>query len=63
MIAGMAPKKIGIFLFTGAEELDWAGPWEVLATWSKFHPEEAEIFTFARADAPITCAKGLRVLP
>ena len=22
--------RIGIFLFDGAEELDWAGPWEVL---------------------------------
>jgi len=59
----MAPKKIGIYLFDEAEELDWAGPWEVLATWSQFHPDEAETFTFARSDAPITCAKGLRVLP
>jgi transcriptional regulator GlxA family with amidase domain len=59
----MAPKKIGIFLFEGAEELDWAGPWEVLSTWSTFHPEEAEAFTFAQTEGPITCAKGLRVLP
>jgi transcriptional regulator GlxA family with amidase domain len=63
MIGEMAPKKIGIFLFDGAEELDWAGPWEVLATWANFHPEEAEVFTFARAEGEITCAKGLRVIP
>ena len=25
---------IGVALFEGAEELDWAGPWEVLAAWS-----------------------------
>jgi hypothetical protein len=23
--------RIGVYLFDGAEELDWAGPWEVLA--------------------------------
>ena len=59
----MAPTRFGIFLFDEAEELDWAGPWEVLASWAKFHPDEAEVFTFARAEGPITCAKGLRVLP
>ena len=59
----MAPTKIGIFLFDEAEELDWAGPWEVLAAWAKFHPDEAEVFTFAREEGPVTCAKGLRVLP
>ena len=59
----MAPKRIGIFLFDGAEELDWAGPWEVLSAWAQFHPEEAEVFTFAREEGPVTCAKGLRVLP
>ena len=60
---GMAPTRFGIFLFDEAEELDWAGPWEVLASWSQFHPDEAEVFTFARTEGPITCAKGLRVLP
>lgn len=55
--------QIGIFLFDGAEELDWAGPWEVLACWSTFWPGEAHVFTFARTKDPITCAKGLRVIP
>jgi transcriptional regulator GlxA family with amidase domain len=55
---------IGIALFDGAEELDWAGPWEVLAAWSRQWPDDAvEVFTVARSDAPVTCAKGLRVLP
>jgi len=55
--------RIGIFLFDGAEELDWAGPWEVLAAWSKMWPDDdVEVFTVAREDGPITCAKGLRVL-
>jgi transcriptional regulator GlxA family with amidase domain len=55
--------RIGIAVFDGAEELDWAGPWEVLAAWSKQWPDDGvEVFTVAQRDGPITCAKGLRVL-
>jgi transcriptional regulator GlxA family with amidase domain len=56
--------RIGIALFDGAEELDWAGPWEVLAYWSHRNPEDdVEVFTVARDNSrPIECAKGLRVL-
>jgi transcriptional regulator GlxA family with amidase domain len=56
--------RIGVFLFDGAEELDWAGPWEVLASWAHGHPgDDVEVFTLAQADGPVTCAKGLKVLP
>jgi transcriptional regulator GlxA family with amidase domain len=56
--------RIGIALFDGAEELDWAGPWEVLAAWAEQFPDDGvEVFTLARADDPVACAKGLRVLP
>jgi transcriptional regulator GlxA family with amidase domain len=56
--------QIGIALFDGAEELDWAGPWEVLAAWSQQWPDdEVEVFTLARAHELVTCAKGLKVLP
>lgn len=56
--------RIAIALFEGAEELDWAGPWEVLAAWSQQWPDDGvEVFTVARDSAPVTCAKGLRVLP
>jgi transcriptional regulator GlxA family with amidase domain len=56
--------RIGIALFEGAEELDWAGPWEVLAAWAQGWPHDGvEVFTVARADGPVTSAKGLRVLP
>jgi transcriptional regulator GlxA family with amidase domain len=55
--------RIGILLFDGAEELDWAGPWEVLAAWARMWPDDgAEIFTLAPSDQPVSCAKGLRVL-
>jgi len=55
--------RIGIALFDGAEELDWAGPWEVLAAWAKQWPADGvEVFTVAQNGDPVTCAKGLRVL-
>jgi transcriptional regulator GlxA family with amidase domain len=58
------PTSIAIALFDGAEELDWAGPWEVLAAWAAHWPDDGvEVFTLAQHDAPVACAKGLRVLP
>jgi transcriptional regulator GlxA family with amidase domain len=55
--------RIGVAVFDGAEELDWAGPWEVLAAWASGWPEDGvEVFTIAENDAPVRCAKGLRVL-
>ena len=64
MTNGRERLSIGIALFDGAEELDWAGPWEVLSYWSRRHPEDlVEVFTVARDNSrPIECAKGLRVL-
>jgi transcriptional regulator GlxA family with amidase domain len=64
MTNGRRRLSIGIVLFEGAEELDWAGPWEVLSYWSKSHPEDnVEVFTVARDNSrPIECAKGLKVL-
>lgn len=56
--------SIGIAIFDGAEELDFAGPWEVLAFWSQYWPDDdVHVFTVSREDGPVTCAKGLRVLP
>lgn len=55
--------RIGIFVFPGAEELDWAGPWEVLSYWARIWPDDdVEVFTFSQDEGPIECAKGLRVL-
>jgi transcriptional regulator GlxA family with amidase domain len=55
--------RIAVVVFEAAEELDWAGPWEVLAMWAKGWPEDGvEVFTVAESLDPITCAKGLRVL-
>jgi transcriptional regulator GlxA family with amidase domain len=57
--------KIGIFIFDGVEELDFAGPWEVLTQWARQAQEERDIavFTVAKSTDPVTCSHGLRVLP
>jgi transcriptional regulator GlxA family with amidase domain len=56
--------RIGIALFDEAEELDWAGPWEVLAAWAQQWPADgADVFTLGRTQDVVTCAKGLKVLP
>ena len=55
--------EIAIVLFDGAEELDWAGPWEVSAAWRDGWPDDGiGVFTVGWTKEPIVCAKGLRVL-
>ena len=55
--------RIAIALFEGVEELDWAGPWEVLSAWSRQWPDDGvEVYTVADTREPIECAKGMRVL-
>ncbi len=52
----------GILLFNDAEELDWAGPWEVFTAATMVN-EGDRVVTIAETTAPVRCAKGLRVLP
>jgi transcriptional regulator GlxA family with amidase domain len=57
----------GLVLFDDAEELDFAGPWEVFTASSMVRAQgEAPpdtVLTVAASLAPVRCAKGLRVLP
>src|ERR671914_490275 len=56
--------RIGIFVFEGSEELDWAGPYEVLSHWSNIYPHDGvEVLAIGDRDGTITCAKGLKVIP
>jgi transcriptional regulator GlxA family with amidase domain len=61
--ASPARPRVGIAVFPDAEELDWAGPWEVFAYWADRWPDEVEVFTVAEELEPIRCARGLRILP
>ncbi len=57
-------RTIGILLFPDVEELDAMGPWEVLAYWTTNNPGDGyRVITLAEQLDPVTCAKGLRVLP
>ena len=57
--------QIGIFIFDGAQELDFTGPWEVLKAWAREAQGEHEIsvFTVASSKRPVRCSQGLRVFP
>ena len=54
--------NLGILLFDDAEELDFAGPWEVFTT-AAMDREDVRVFSVAEREGPIRCAKGMRVLP
>ena len=55
--------RIGILIFDGAEELDFVGPFEVFTMARAIKPETSEVILIAERDGPVTCAKGMRVLP
>jgi transcriptional regulator GlxA family with amidase domain len=55
--------RIAIAVFEGAEELDFAGPWEVLGAWRYLYPDDVELFLVGEDAEPVTCAKGMCVLP
>ena len=56
--------QIAVVLFDGVEELDFAGPWEVLAAWATQYPDDGvTVFTVADTTDVLRCAKGLRVVP
>lgn len=57
---GVVTRRIGIVLFDGVEELDAVGPWEVLAYWTRNHPEDGwEVLLLSADGAPVTAAKTM----
>jgi transcriptional regulator GlxA family with amidase domain len=53
----------GLLVFDGAEELDFAGPWEVFTTSRNIRGNDDTAVLVAERLDPVRCAKGLRVLP
>ncbi|MGI9098219.1 MAG: DJ-1/PfpI family protein [Solirubrobacteraceae bacterium] len=54
------PRRIGILLFDDVEELDAVGPWEVLAYWTRHHPQDGwSVSCLSRDGRSVTAAKGL----
>ena len=38
-----SPKRIGILLFNGMEEIDAIGPWEVFGWWTNHFPGDGRL--------------------
>jgi len=55
--------NFGIVVFNQAEELDFAGPWEMLTMWSKVADGPETCLIVAENTDPVICAKGLSVNP
>ena len=55
--------RIAIALWDGVEELDFAGPYEVLTAWSRASERSIVVTPVARSGEPVTCSHGLRVIP
>lgn len=66
-VAPARTERVAIYVFPDAEELDFAGPWEVLSYWARDVAAEngiaAEVVTVADQPGPVRAAKGLRVVP
>lgn len=56
----MSGTTVGIVLYPDAEELDWAGPYEVFTMAAM--GQDLQVVTIAEQPGPVRCAKGLRVL-
>jgi transcriptional regulator GlxA family with amidase domain len=56
---------VGIWIWDGVEELDFAGPYEVLTAWARMAADERAISVrlVAASTDPVTCSHGLRVIP
>jgi transcriptional regulator GlxA family with amidase domain len=55
-------RTIAIVLFENAEELDFAGPWEVFSGLGNQRPDLCAAYTVSENGGTIRCAKGLRVI-
>lgn len=53
---------IGVLVFPQVEELDFVGPWEMLTMWQQVAGGPA-CRIVAERPGPVTCAKGLTLLP
>ena len=55
-------KRLGIYIFNGAEVIDWAGPVGVFAVAKRMDPE-LDVFLIGDSQAPVTATGNLTVTP
>jgi transcriptional regulator GlxA family with amidase domain len=61
--AAMDEYTVAVALYDGVEELDFAGPYEVLTQWARVSEQSISVRTVAEAAEPVHCSHGLRVTP
>ncbi len=54
--------NFGFLLFQEAEELDFAGPWEIIGTWGMQFGGPERCITISESGGIVRCAKGLQVV-
>ncbi len=59
----MTVRTIGIAVWDGVEELDFAGPYEVLTSWAALQGEGMRVLTVGETTRTVRCAHGLQVVP
>lgn len=62
MTSSFSEQSFAFLMYPGFEELDLIGPWEMATMWSAYADGPA-CFTLSQTGEPITCAKGLKVMP
>ena len=55
--------RIAIVLWDGVEELDFAGPYEVLTAWARQSDRPITVRTAGPTTEPVRCAHDLKVVP
>jgi transcriptional regulator GlxA family with amidase domain len=53
----------GLLIFDGAEELDFAGPWEVFTVSAMLRDHGDTAVLIAQRPGAVRCGKGMQVLP
>ena len=55
--------NFGFLVFDGLEELDFAGPWEMISMWSRLPGGPEKWFSVSKNGENIRCANGLSIVP
>src|SRR3990172_3642035 len=58
---GEMTRNVAFILFPGAEELDFAGPWEVYTMTNAIVPDAVRAYVVSEDGGTVACAKGMRV--
>jgi transcriptional regulator GlxA family with amidase domain len=63
-MADVPRRHLGILLFDEVEELDAVGPYEVLAAWARYFPDDGcTVTTMSSTGDAVTGANGLTIVP